>query len=430
MVDVKRLSEYAENMSILIVEDNKKLRTQLHTFLSKIFPNIDAVENGLDGLKIFREKWHDIILTDIKMPQMNGIDMIKDIKNQDWDQRVIVYSAFNTSENLSEMINLNISHFIHKPASYNDMLDVIYSVVKTLYISRKQMRLEQEMEEKSAIKDIMFDLIENGIVVIEEWKIVDANQRFLDIVGLSGIDELRKSNIELDSFFEHKDGFLFGFNNQKFIEKLINNREKEYEVAIKDGDGKSKVYEIECSRFPYKDTYIISFTNVTSYESDKCALIEEMHTNQFTGLPNKIDILEKIRNIQLQNRTVNLILFSIKNFDHIVTWHGKEAGLKLEKHISNQIKQGLEKSAIGEKIYLGNFDKNRFIFIADKELMEKTEKFLHFIELSVCHTDCEDYHKYETIQLVKASKFIELSPTDSNEEVVKIIENSFDDMIL
>ena len=90
-MEIQKLREYTAGLSLLIVEDSKAMQAMSYELLSKVFNDIDIAGNGEEGLAMYQSKWHDIIITDINMPVMDGIEMLRRIKEIDWDQSVIIF---------------------------------------------------------------------------------------------------------------------------------------------------------------------------------------------------------------------------------------------------------------------------------------------------------------------------------------------------
>lgn len=139
MVDYILLEEYTENMHVLFVEDDEFIRKETTELLSDIFPNVDTAENGEEGLSLYKEfynknsRYYDLIVTDIKMPKMNGIDLTKNIYQINEEQPVIVLSAHSDSEYLMELVNIGIAQFITKPIEINNFVHVIFNISKDIY---------------------------------------------------------------------------------------------------------------------------------------------------------------------------------------------------------------------------------------------------------------------------------------------------------
>ena len=139
MIDYILLEEYAKNKSVLFVEDDQNIRKETTELLELIFPNVDIANDGQEGFQKYidyknkNNKFYDLIITDIQMPKMNGIELTKLIYEQNKDQLLIVLSAHSESEYLLELVNIGISQFIQKPLNYDDFVHVIFVKLKELY---------------------------------------------------------------------------------------------------------------------------------------------------------------------------------------------------------------------------------------------------------------------------------------------------------
>lgn len=137
MINAKEIFEKTKDLSVLFVEDYETLRDETVLVLSKYFAKVDAAEDGVDGLEKYQQSFannsaYDIVITDIEMPNKNGIELINDIKNMNKGQVVVVLSAHQDSKYLLELINLGVKKFIAKPLVYSEFLHTIYVISKEL----------------------------------------------------------------------------------------------------------------------------------------------------------------------------------------------------------------------------------------------------------------------------------------------------------
>jgi len=107
--------EVSSKLNLLVVEDDKLTNKSLASILKRHFNNVFQAYNGKEGLGMINEKEIDIVLTDITMPEMTGIEMLEIIRETDNDLPVILITAHNDAEYLVSAINLNASGFIPKP---------------------------------------------------------------------------------------------------------------------------------------------------------------------------------------------------------------------------------------------------------------------------------------------------------------------------
>lgn len=114
-----------KNLFLMIVEDEDKLREGLNTALSPFFNKIITAKNGDEGLKKFKKFKPNIIITDILMPIVDGLDMAKSIKELSKDTPIIVLSAYSEKERLLRAIDIGIDKYLIKPVDVEELLCII-----------------------------------------------------------------------------------------------------------------------------------------------------------------------------------------------------------------------------------------------------------------------------------------------------------------
>ncbi len=139
-MDYILLEEYAKNISVLFVEDDENIRRETSELLSDIFQkNIDTAIDGKEGFEKYMNyyekngKYYDLVITDIKMPNLDGIELTKLIYKQNENQSLIVLSAHSESEYLMQLVNIGISQFILKPIDFDNFIDVVFKVSKHIH---------------------------------------------------------------------------------------------------------------------------------------------------------------------------------------------------------------------------------------------------------------------------------------------------------
>jgi DNA-binding response OmpR family regulator len=135
MVNYQLLSEQTKGLSILIVEDYAPLRNELEEVMEDFFNKVIATSNGAEALSHYydyyqiHKKGFDLVISDIQMPSMNGIELTKSIRKIDANQQIIILSAHTDREYLLELINLGVSQFIVKPIDYDELLDMLSKII-------------------------------------------------------------------------------------------------------------------------------------------------------------------------------------------------------------------------------------------------------------------------------------------------------------
>lgn len=111
------IEQYGKDLRILYVEDNESARAATLSILNKYFSKIDVCVDGLDGLNSFQDdtKEYDVVITDLDMPNMDGLQMISEIRHIDKEVYIVIFSTYSDTEYFIESINLGIDGYIVKP---------------------------------------------------------------------------------------------------------------------------------------------------------------------------------------------------------------------------------------------------------------------------------------------------------------------------
>lgn len=119
------LIEELKNYTILCVEDEDGIRKRLVNTLKYYFKEVYEASNGEDGYYLYYDYKPNIIISDIEMPEKNGIKMAEEIRKSDLSTIIIMLTAYSNEEYLLNLINLNINYYLLKPITSENLLDGI-----------------------------------------------------------------------------------------------------------------------------------------------------------------------------------------------------------------------------------------------------------------------------------------------------------------
>ncbi len=147
--------------NILIIDDEKAIRKTLGEILSYEGYKIDEAGDGEEGLKRFREKNYDVVLCDIKMPKMDGIEFLDKVNEINPDVPVIMISGHGTIETAVEAVKKGAYDYVSKPPDLNRLLITIRNamdktnlVTETKVLRRKVIKVEEMIGESAPIVKI------------------------------------------------------------------------------------------------------------------------------------------------------------------------------------------------------------------------------------------------------------------------------------
>ena len=117
-----------DQTSVLLVDDNQDLLSTLSLILKRSGFNVDTAENGCSAVDKFRMRHFDVALMDIIMPQMNGVEAFKQIKEIDPETKVILMTAYYEEELINTALIEGVHSAIYKPIDIAHVMDVIKEV--------------------------------------------------------------------------------------------------------------------------------------------------------------------------------------------------------------------------------------------------------------------------------------------------------------
>lgn len=132
-----------KDLKLLIVEDEKKLSTFLKDAIAEYFASVTLASNGEEGIKKFNKIHPDVIITDIMMPKMDGLEMALEIKKLNKEAHIIVLSAFSEKEKLLKSIDVGINKYFIKPFDPDELLNYIDKIALELH-NRRYLNINSE----------------------------------------------------------------------------------------------------------------------------------------------------------------------------------------------------------------------------------------------------------------------------------------------
>lgn len=120
-----------KNISILYIDDESCMRENVVEYLGYYFDNVFEASDGLEGFEVYKQVKPDIIITDITMPKMNGLEMVEKIRQSDSETKVIVATAYLENEFLLKAVELGLVKYLIKPITEDKLLPILKKCADT-----------------------------------------------------------------------------------------------------------------------------------------------------------------------------------------------------------------------------------------------------------------------------------------------------------
>jgi C4-dicarboxylate-specific signal transduction histidine kinase len=140
------------DISVLFVEDEELLRAIYQRILHKMVDRLYIAENGKAGLEAFEKHKPDLVITDIMMPVMDGLEMVEKIRETDKTVKLVILSAYGEAEYFMEAIKVGVNHFLLKPVETKKLTGLVEELSNSILLERKVK--EQELQRKLAEENL------------------------------------------------------------------------------------------------------------------------------------------------------------------------------------------------------------------------------------------------------------------------------------
>ncbi len=337
MLNIETLISYSSKLKLLYVEDNKDARESTMAILEEFFDDISVACDGAEGLELFKTSDIDLIITDINMPKLNGLDMIGEIRKIDMDISILVLSAYNESGFFMDSIKLGVEGYLLKPIDMDQFIGMIEKVVQKLILkeeSKENIHLLHQYQEATDQSSIVSKTDLSG-------KITYVNDAFCEISRYSREELIGKNH----NIVRHPDMDSSAF---KDLWDTIESK-KTWQGVVKNLAKDGSSYYVNAVVKPIVD----SDDNILEYISLR---------DDITDIMNPKKQLQDL--VDSYNETI-VVLLKIENFDDIERFYGSTLSQKIEDEFSSILLKLVPQECAFEKVFmLGN---GEYAFAKDKE---------------------------------------------------------------
>ena len=324
--------------TILFVDDESEIRAELKKFLQRYANIVILACNGKEGLEIFKKNSPDIVISDINMPVMNGIDMIKEIKKISPEQATIFTTAYSDNGYFLEAINMQVDGYMLKPVDLKLLEKKIISISKDIMI-KKEIKLQD-----SILNDIA-QMQGNMIAVYDKNNLpIFYNTKLLTFLGYMSLKEFIEENKSLSRKFEISDGCYYPKNtiDIRWIEE-IKKIDSDKQIVSMLGAGMPEVnfFLVSLSDRTVNNHIIVTFSEITKIFKKKSQYKHNSYTDELTQIDNRarFNILfdEAIQESKKDESPMSIVLMDIDNFKQVNDRHGHMIGDSVLKMLSSLI---------------------------------------------------------------------------------------------
>ncbi|MBU1424761.1 MAG: EAL domain-containing protein [Gammaproteobacteria bacterium] len=305
-------------MTLLYVEDEELAREYLSLYLNRRFGMVYVAKDGKEGLELFRKHRPQIVLSDIKMPQMDGLEMADEIRKLDKNVPIVVTSGFGSAKDTERMFEMGISRFHMKPMDPGKLTETIKTCLGQANVLNS-IRLSASAFQASSLAVITAD---------QDKRIVAVNPSFTRITGYE-LAEVFGQNPTLLSSGKHD-----ASHYQAMWRALAEFGSWSGELMCQHKNGATVSEWLTVNVVKGADGalsgYHFIFSDISERQMNEERVRKLMLHDTLTSLPNRMMFADRINEMLLQaglrRGCLALVYFNIDRFFEINNTHGVHVG--------------------------------------------------------------------------------------------------------
>lgn len=362
------------NITILYVEDEMMISEEVSFFFKKYVKDFYVANNGEEGLTLFKKVKPDILITDIQMPKMNGLDMIKRIG--DTSVPIIITTAYSDIDYFLKAIELKISKFVIKPINLINLVSDVQNCV-----------IESHLQDKLFEKDNLLKIVDENVLISitdKDGIIIDVSNAFCEFTKFKKEELIGESH----RILKHEDTPTSLYKN---MWNEISSG-KSFTTEIKNRKKDMTVYYANLTITPvFKDDEIINYTAIRNDITDKKKLEQLIIEDDLTKLYNRryfnTILDQEVRRVKRDSSTITLVSLDIDHFKKYNDTYGHPMGDKVLIEIGKILKDYSSRSSD----YAFRIGGEEFCLIFSASTVQ--ESLLHVEEIIIAIEKLEIEHK-------------------------------------
>jgi len=260
---IQEVMLFTRNLDVLYVEDDELLQFQTKHLFENFFNSCTLACNGSQALEIYKNKKFDIVITDIEMPEKNGIELIKDILKINKHQSILVTSAHDDINDIIPIIDLGVDGFLMKPFGQKEFVFSLFKSSKAIFFKQPINSLGKEHETYQQALQNSMDILETGVYLIENNTIRHANKHAHTSMFTNSLDQIQDRFNSLEKYLVKHEDCIYENSISDIIEKTKNSAYNKLMIKLPSG---IRSFLFTCSSI-HDQKYIISFRDITVIEN-------------------------------------------------------------------------------------------------------------------------------------------------------------------
>ncbi len=331
-----------QDVSVLLVDDDAFARSHVTLMLERVVGVVHVAETGEEGLRLFRETSPDILIIDILMPGMDGLELSRRIRETDPDVPIFIATGVDEPELVVRALEQDVDQLLLKPILPEPLLGAIRKTVRRIAMRRRLMEAETSLR-------LLMDSYPNFVLLVDEGRVSYVNEGMLSHLGLDSFEAFRCQETAVGDLFSELDGKPYD-GGEDWIRTIVDDPlDREHMVRMpnpRDPARRPGTYVVRFKEFPTPGKYLFTLTDVSELDDRSRHLEDQAATDPLTGAANRRSFMDLMERVAAGARPYCLVMFDLDHFKRVNDDYGHDVGDSVLKELAALVRNNIRNSDV------------------------------------------------------------------------------------
>lgn len=330
-----------KKLTILIVQHEAYERERMVTVLAKGNIVVHAARDGSEGLAMVSEFSPDILVTDIALDKVNGLELIRHAREEVPEIKVVVAFGPYSPKLLIQAVELNVDAFIRLPADGGELRNAVMKCAHDIAVARRMAQADYSLRQ-------LLDFFPSPAVLVDGFEVTYMNRRLSQFLGYDTYDSMSELDMGLEEFIISFNGEPYNGHPKAWIESIVKDPlDRDHVLHIENPrhpDSRANAFSVTFNQFPGSELRLFSFQDISEMEDEKAHLEDEASTDPLTKALNRRSFLRLLSQATVSGQEFSLVMFDIDHFKSINDTYGHDVGDAVLREISQLVRDNIREN--------------------------------------------------------------------------------------
>ncbi|WP_319469402.1 diguanylate cyclase [uncultured Pseudodesulfovibrio sp.] len=325
-------------LSILIAQQEDYERERMVRLLAKGSIQVHSARDGREALEILNDHEPDILVTDIALRKISGLELVKKARSESPDIKVIVAFGPYSPKELVEAVEFDVDAFLRLPVDGSRLRGAVMKCARDIAMARRMAQADYSLRQ-------LLDFFPVPAVLVDGLNVSYMNRRLADYLGYEDFDDMSMVDMGLEDFITQINDTEYEGHPEEWIRAIVDDPlDRDHIMHIENPrhpDSRPNTFAVTFNQFPGSDLRLFSFQDVSSLEDERAHLEDEASTDPLTKALNRRSFLRLVGQASASGQPFSLVMFDIDHFKSINDTYGHDVGDAVLREISALVRDNI-----------------------------------------------------------------------------------------